>query len=195
MESIPNRTTKIASMHFYPPSICVRWIGFFAFLIGAFGTGAAFAETYPVTVKTVRFGLPPGPFVTQKDENNQPNNLFKAGAWAPIQIWLDYDLAAPLSDEEMEIICRHAGRRRRNQRSVLSIPRAERWAAGRNSPSTRFLLETRQCLFHDQRSCRRRIEPQTCSPSRISSESWACRRRATCCSAPVPRLRACACRN
>ena len=73
-------------------------------MVGASSSETASAETYPIKVKQVRFGLPPGPFVKELDENGKATNLFKGGAWAPIQIWLDTDLAAPLADQEIEII-------------------------------------------------------------------------------------------
>jgi hypothetical protein len=42
------------------------------------------AESNPITIKCELFGLPPGPFVKERDEVNQPPALFKAGAWTPL---------------------------------------------------------------------------------------------------------------
>jgi hypothetical protein len=67
------------------------------------GAAAHADSTQPISISSVRFGLPPGPFA-KPDEDGGARPLFKGAAWAPIQIALDFDVAAPMADEEIEII-------------------------------------------------------------------------------------------
>src|SRR5271166_3087525 len=85
-----------------PLSLLFRRLGLvcsLAFAAGIAGTGELRADDYPIAVKDVRFGFPPGPFAKNKDEY-----LFKAGKWAPVTVTLECHLAEPFPDQEMEIV-------------------------------------------------------------------------------------------
>jgi hypothetical protein len=59
------------------------------------------AERFPVKITNVRLGLPPGPFSKERDENNQPVNLFKAATWAPV--WVELEVIESINQPTIEI--------------------------------------------------------------------------------------------
>jgi len=59
-----------------------------ALLLG-FAHDASAQARYPIKIKSVRIGLPPGPFSRERDEFRQPYYIYKGAAWAPVWVELE----------------------------------------------------------------------------------------------------------